>query len=185
MYILHSDTHIEVARLRRAPPPPACVSAGSTRRGALTVSSGWASRPPSAAPRARCRTQTCVPPCGRHAVSALVTRAPVGPAAAPRTRPAAWHATTSRAAAAASPALWRGPAPGAVRTRTCSSAAPASPCTHGGGRDAQVLQELARAERLGERLHLRGGNVPAMHCVCVRPAPAAHMGTHWFDLGSP
>jgi hypothetical protein len=40
-------------------------------------------------------------------------------------------------------------------------------------RDAQGLQELAPAEPLGERLHLRGADAPAVHRVRVRPAPAA------------
>jgi hypothetical protein len=50
-----------------------------------------------------------------------------------------------------------------------------------GGPDAQVLQELALAERLGERLHLRGVDGPATHRVRVRPAAAAHQ---WAVVGT-
>jgi hypothetical protein len=34
---------------------------------------------------------------------------------------------------------------------------------------AQFVQELALADPLGERLHLRGGDVPAAHRARVRP----------------
>ncbi len=47
-------------------------------------------------------------------------------------------------------------------------------------RDAQGLQELALAERLGERLHLREGDGPVAHRVRVA-APAAQQ---WADTGS-
>ncbi len=49
------------------------------------------------------------------------------------------------------------------------------------GANAQGLQELALAEPLGERLHLRGGDDPAAHHVRVRPAPAAQ---RWTEVGT-
>jgi hypothetical protein len=48
-------------------------------------------------------------------------------------------------------------------------------------RDAQVLQELALAEPLGERLHLRGVDGPAAQRARMRPAPAAKQ---WTDVDS-
>ncbi len=74
------------------------------------------------------------------------------------------------------------PAPGAAAPRAARSAGTAA-IAHGGGRrarDAQLHQELALAERLGERRHLRGVDGPAVHRARVRPAPAAH---RWADVG--
>jgi hypothetical protein len=64
------------------------------------------------------------------------------------------------------------------------SAAPAPPRRRlSGGRDAQGLQELALAERLGERLHLRGVDVPASHGVRVRLRPPRDNGQPWGRTG--
>ena len=56
-------------------------------------------------------------------------------------------------------------------------------CIRRRARDAQALQELALAERLGERPHLRGGDEPAAHRARVRPRPPRDQGRTWGRTG--
>jgi hypothetical protein len=117
-------------------------------------------------------------PCGRAGrCSADRERAPVGRSRQPCARARlGQRPTTGSAAAAASNA-------GAERpqrpARQCHAAAAQRrhrrerARRRRRARDAQFLQELAPAERLGERLHLRGVDGPAAHRARVRPAPTA------------
>jgi hypothetical protein len=70
-------------------------------------------------------------------------------------------------------------APGAAAPRAAAGTA-ANAHRRRRARDAQFPQELALAEPLGERIHLRGADGPAAHRARVRPAPAAQ---RWADVG--
>jgi hypothetical protein len=86
--------------------------------------------------------------------------------------------TTGNTAAAASNAARRRPSARRGSARGSSAVAAAARARRWRRRrDAQVLQELALAERLGERLHLRPGDGPAAHSAfaCGR-ARRATMG---------
>jgi hypothetical protein len=108
-------------------------------------------------------------PCGctptvrpRRAAPAHQLSAPVGRA---RRQPRAGSARPTTGNTAAAVSTPGGAAQRPARHRTRSSAAPAPPRTRkaaGQRRDAQPPQELALAERLGERLHLRGEDPPAV-----------------------
>jgi hypothetical protein len=176
---MYPVVHVWCARSRPARPRVGAVGrAGvSAAAAALTDSSGSASRPPPAAPRARCRTRPCAPTvrprraapahrggapvgCGRQAVrargSADGRRPATPPPPHPTTRGPAWRLSAAAPRAAAQRPHRR------KRARRRRA------------RDAQFLQELAPAEPLGERLHLRAEDVPAVHRARVRPALAAH-----------
>ncbi len=149
------------------------------------MSSASASRPPPAAPRARSLARPCAPTVRpRRAAPAH----PVPRAGRPRAR-----AMRARGSAVADDRQHRRrrnqrrvvPAP--RRARLARAAAAQRNHRRQRARrwrrrgDAQPLQELALAERLGERLHLCGADFPAAHRACVRPAPAARQ---WADVGS-
>jgi hypothetical protein len=168
--------------------PRACAlgrAVGARRSGALTVSPGWASRPPPAAPRARCCPRTCAPKPVRPPPGRLrphPENAPVGPQApAMRTR-ARPRPTTGDTAAAASKRR-AAPAQRPVRQRTRqqrSARQRRESARRRAGADAQVLQELAPAEPLGERLHLREVDGPAAR----RARAAAPAARHRADVCS-
>jgi hypothetical protein len=174
MHALLRTHHIHVpsrARLVRASAhrraPLVIGRAGvSAAAGARTVPSGWAIRPPPAAPRARCCPPTCAPTVRPHrAAPAHPQRAPVGRVRQPCARGVRPRPTTGNDAAAQSnaaecgPSARRGSATRSARHRRKR----ARRRQRRRARDAQFLQELALAERLGERLHLRGGDGPAAH----------------------
>jgi hypothetical protein len=173
----HMDTHmcpvVHVWSVRAHDPPDPRVGASAgpclgAAAAALTVQSGSASPPPPAAPRARCRTRPCAPTVQpRRAARAHRERAPVGRARQPCARGARPAPTTGNAAAAASNAARRG---GTANAQN--------------GNGAQGLQELALAERLGERPHLRAEDGPAVHrAVRAAPRPPRTNGRTWGRTG--
>jgi hypothetical protein len=106
-------TSVEEIRL---PCTAILVACGSARREALTVRSGRASRPPSAAPRARCWTPTCAPQCDRRAIPPSLST-PRRPSSRARTRGLAGHCRDQ-------PRRAQTPGAGAGAARTQGSPAP-------------------------------------------------------------
>jgi hypothetical protein len=161
----------------RAHDPPDHASAHrqgrvSTATGALTVSSTSATRPPPAAPRARCCPRTCAPTVRpRRAAPAEHARG-LDRGRRPATPPPP-HQTPRSAA----------PAPGAGARAQQRKHRRERTRRRRVGADAQFLQELALAERLGERLHLRGEDGSAAHRARVRPRPPRDNGWTWGRTG--
>jgi hypothetical protein len=174
---MYPVVHVRCARAHDPPDPASAHRRGrvSAAAGALTGTSGSASRPPPAAPRARCQTRACAP-------TVRPRRAVSGP---PPTRAGRPRSPAMRARGSADgrrPATPPPPHPtprGSAQAPGAAAPRAAAQRRHRRdrarrrrrARDAQFLQELAPAERLGERLHLRVDDEPASHRARV-PARA-------------
>jgi hypothetical protein len=178
---IHTYAHTYVpSGTHRVRPPRACAlgrAVGPRRSGALTVTSGRASRPPPAAPRARSCTRSCAPP---------VRPPPGGSGATPTARrsgrgrqPCARARRGRRPATSPSHPTPRGsaPAPDAAAHEAAAQRRRRRKRTRRRRRaDAQDPQEIAPAEPLGELLHLRVIDAPAAHRARVRPRPSRSIG---------
>ncbi len=101
---------------------------GSTRGGALTVSSGWASRPPSEAPRARLWTRPCTrATAGRFRPSLRAPRGARAPGSAGHDQQRGRRRVNRLVTPAKRPAR-------CAHARKHRSATPAPPRAQGGGR---------------------------------------------------
>jgi hypothetical protein len=159
----HTCTQSCTSSARAARQPAARgASVGRVRAAAraLTVSSGSATRPRPAAPRARCCPRTCAPTVRPRRAALVHPSRAFGPSLSAKTRSAAGArrarglgaAATGNAAAAAYNAAWCGPAPGA----------------------AAHAQRRHRRERARRRRRERGHTIPPRACTgrATRGAPS-------------